>query len=181
MKRLDVKVHVAIMRRTAIGLVLALSLAACTTTTTPVPQRNGFIATLTGDLKADLSSGEMLYANTTEIEGDFFIDTDSYDLETGLEYSVAFAFSGTAKAGDYQVAKLGAATPQAVSVQLTTCTIDACSENWESMNEGTVTLSEVSDTNIVGAFDLPLALGEQKAVLKGTFYLLPLPSDPPFK
>ena len=157
------------------GLVVSLSLAACTTTTVSAPERNGFVATLTGDLTADLSSGEMFSTDVTELENGFAISTYSSDFETGLDFSVAFIFGGSIRADSYQVVSFDAVTPQTVSVQLNTCAIETCSANWNSTNKGTVTLSEVSETNIVGAFDLPLVLGKKKTRLTGTLYLLLLP------
>ena len=174
MKKLAMSVRRTPLKHIVTGLMIFLGLAACTTTTVSAPERNGFVAILSGDLTAELSSGEMVSTDVTEPEDGFAILARSSDFETGLDFSVAFIFGGPIRAGSYQVTNPDTVTPQTVSVQLSTCTLETCSENWNSISEGMVTLSEVNETNIVGTFDLPLTLGEKKAVLKGTLYLLPL-------
>ncbi len=157
-------------------IIALLSLAACNSEV--VPQINGLNATINGEFAANLTSGDLLYTFVKGSTEKLILDTDSFDYDTNQEFLITFAFEGPITPGDYPASEPGVAAEQTVSVELDVRDFDGnIVSSWKSKARGTANLTEVTETRIVGSFDIPLLAGDREIDFSGSLYLLPLPSE----
>ncbi len=158
------------------SIVILLCLAACSTGV--VQQKNGLNATITGDLKAELTSPDFLHADVRMSTEQLMMEVLSFDLETNREFSLTLVFNGPISSGEYKISEPGGMAKQKVSVELDVYDFDGnIISAWKSSLKGTASLTETSDTRLVGAINAPLVSGSQEVNLSGSLYLLPLPSE----